>query len=174
MSIIIGVVLGALICWYAKKNLWLEEVVADSVKNRPDKAVVLKPVTVLPEAQKRSNRKAKSTTVTKKKTTRKVKKTSPPTASKSRSAKQAKKDDLKKINGIGPKIAEILNKDGVITFKQLSKTKPTELKKILDKAGSRYRASDLPTWSKQAKFADIGDWAAAKAVWNTPQTTATK
>jgi len=73
-------------------------------------------------------------------------------------AKKAKKDDLKKIEGIGPKIAGLLNKANIVTFKDLSKTKISTLKKILDDAGSRYQMHDPSTWPKQSALANNGKW----------------
>jgi len=69
-----------------------------------------------------------------------------------------KADDLKKIEGIGPKIAELLTKAGIKTFADLSAAKKTTLKSILEAAGSRYRIHDPSTWAKQAKLAAKGKW----------------
>ncbi len=68
------------------------------------------------------------------------------------------KDDLKKIEGIGPKIAELLNNHGISTYADLGKAKTDKLIQILETAGSRYRIADPSTWSKQAKLAGKGDW----------------
>ncbi len=71
---------------------------------------------------------------------------------------KATKDDLKKIEGVGPKIASLLNAAGIVTFADLGKAKKTELKAILEAAGSRYKMHDPSTWAKQAKLAAKGDW----------------
>ncbi|MBL0026645.1 MAG: DUF4332 domain-containing protein [Saprospiraceae bacterium] len=68
------------------------------------------------------------------------------------------KDDLKKIEGIGPKIAEILSSKGIKTFADLSKAKADNLKKILDEAGPKFNIHDPATWSKQAALAAKGSW----------------
>ena len=68
------------------------------------------------------------------------------------------KDDLKKIEGIGPKIEGLLNDDGIMTWRQLSQTPISRLKEILDAAGSRYRIHDPGTWPKQAGMAADGKW----------------
>ncbi len=68
------------------------------------------------------------------------------------------KDDLKKIEGIGPKIASLLNESGIYTFTQLSETSQDFLINILQKAGSRYRMHDPSTWPKQAGLASVGKW----------------
>ncbi len=68
------------------------------------------------------------------------------------------KDDLTKIEGIGPKIAEILTKNGIATFEGLGNAKAKDLKAILENVGSRYKMHDPTTWPKQAKLAAKGDW----------------
>lgn len=70
----------------------------------------------------------------------------------------AAKDDLTKIEGIGPKIAEIFTAKGIATFADLSKAKPAALKTILDDAGSRFKMHDPTTWPAQAKLAAAGSW----------------
>ena len=74
-------------------------------------------------------------------------------------AKEATKaDDLKKIEGIGPKIAGILNESGIVTFEDLANTEVDKLKEILSEAGSRYKMHDPTTWPQQAKLAAEGKW----------------
>lgn len=85
------------------------------------------------------------------------------TTSKSRSsgkkiaAKRAK-DDLKKIEGIGPAIEKLLNKAGVRTFEELASSKVTFLRKVLSDAGARFQMHDPGTWSKQSGMAAKGNW----------------
>ena len=67
-------------------------------------------------------------------------------------------DDLTKIEGIGPKIAEIINQSGITTFAALAKTTAAHLKDLLTAAGSRYKMHDPATWPKQAALAAKGDW----------------
>ncbi len=67
-------------------------------------------------------------------------------------------DDLKKIEGIGPKIAEIFNNAGIITFKDMASTDPEKLKEILAEAGSRYASKNPSTWPQQAQLAADGKW----------------
>lgn len=78
---------------------------------------------------------------------------------KSKPAKKtaSKKDDLKKIEGIGPKIEKILNDKGITTFAQLSKAKKSALESVLLEAGSRFKMFDPTTWPEQAKLAAKGD-----------------
>jgi len=68
------------------------------------------------------------------------------------------KDDLTKVEGIGPKIKGLLNDDSIWSFKQLSETATTKLQKILDDAGPRYRVHNPKTWAAQAKLAAEGKW----------------
>jgi len=67
-----------------------------------------------------------------------------------------KADDLALIEGVGPKIAELLNAAGIITFAKLADTKPSEIKAILEAAGKRYQMHDPATWPKQAALARDG------------------
>ncbi|MCB9308903.1 MAG: 30S ribosomal protein S1 [Lewinellaceae bacterium] len=68
------------------------------------------------------------------------------------------KDDLKKVEGIGPKIQELFNNAGIMTFEDLSKADPADLKNILLGGGSRYQMHDPTTWPMQAKMAADGEW----------------
>ena len=67
-------------------------------------------------------------------------------------------DDLKKIEGIGPKIAELLKNAGIPTFASLSEAAPDRIREILAEAGSRYKVHDPTTWPEQAKMAAAGEW----------------
>jgi large subunit ribosomal protein L21 len=62
-------------------------------------------------------------------------------------------DDLKRINGIGPRISSVLQSAGIWTFAQLAKTDIAQLKNILKDAGVRANPS---TWPKQASLAAAG------------------
>lgn len=72
--------------------------------------------------------------------------------------KAAKGDDLKKIEGIGPKIAELLAAAGIVTFANLANADIEKLKEILAEAGSRYAMHNPVTWSQQAQLAADGKW----------------
>ncbi len=66
-----------------------------------------------------------------------------------------KADDLKKIEGIGPKISQTLIEAGISTFAELAKTNPAEISEII--AGVRgNHVTD--TWPAQAKLAADGKW----------------
>ncbi len=68
----------------------------------------------------------------------------------------AKKSNLTVIEGIGPKIQELLNAAGITNFDQLAKATPANLKKILTNAGTRFQMHDPSTWAAQAKLAAAG------------------
>ncbi len=67
-------------------------------------------------------------------------------------------DDLRKIWGIGPKIAKILRDNGINTFAELAATDVARLDAILLEAGSRFRISKQGTWADQARLAAEGKW----------------
>lgn len=69
-----------------------------------------------------------------------------------------KVDNLTKIEGIGPKIAGLLNEAGIETFEALSKAPKATLTGVLEAAGKRFRMHDPSTWAKQAKLAADGNW----------------
>ena len=70
-------------------------------------------------------------------------------------------DDLKVIEGIGPKIASTLQAAGISTFVQLAGQTPEVLKQILVDGGVRIGYPE--TWSEQAALAAKGDWDALEA-----------
>ena len=77
---------------------------------------------------------------------------------KEKSAKKSKGDDLKIVEGIGPKAAEALVNAGVDTFEKLSKKSTEEIKNILVSASSTLAHLDPTTWAKQAELAANGKW----------------
>ncbi len=93
-----------------------------------------------------------------------VKKESPKTAVKPAAKKVAPKkatpkaDDLKKVEGVGPKIAGLFVEAGIDTFAKLAKAKVEKLQKILAAAGPRYASKNPDSWPKQAKMAADGKW----------------
>jgi ribosomal protein S1/predicted flap endonuclease-1-like 5' DNA nuclease len=90
-------------------------------------------------------------------------------AAKSKTKGKSKKggDDLKKIEGIGPKLAEILTGAGIRTYAELALAKEEELRAILESAGSRYKMFDPTTWPEQAGLAAEGKWDELKALQGT-------
>jgi large subunit ribosomal protein L17 len=72
-------------------------------------------------------------------------------------------DDLKKIEGIGPKIEEIFNVAGILTFADLASTSAERLKELLEAAGPQFNGHDPATWSAQSEMARDGKWDELKA-----------
>ncbi len=71
----------------------------------------------------------------------------------------AKPDNLKKIEGIGPKIASVLNAAGILTFAQLAATSAGRIREILAAEDPRLaRLADPTTWAEQAQLAAAGKW----------------
>ncbi|PTX60021.1 LSU ribosomal protein L21P [Kordia periserrulae] len=66
-----------------------------------------------------------------------------------------KGDDLKKIEGIGPKIASTLNEAGITTFAELANTDAAKISEIIaDVRGNHV----TDTWPAQAQLAADGKW----------------
>lgn len=72
--------------------------------------------------------------------------------------KKWKQDDLKAVEGIGPKIEGLFHAAGIKTWKALSEASVDSLKDILKVAGDRYRLADPGTWPEQARMANEGLW----------------
>ncbi len=64
-------------------------------------------------------------------------------------------DDLKKIEGIGPKIASVLGEAGITTFAQLATMSVDEIKATLE---GKVRIAIVETWAEQATLAADGKW----------------
>jgi predicted flap endonuclease-1-like 5' DNA nuclease len=77
-------------------------------------------------------------------------------------AAPAQPDDLKKIEGIGPKVASLLNEAGITTFQGMVDAGAEKLEAILNEAG--LQMIDADTWPDQAKVAAAGDWEALGAL----------
>ncbi len=75
------------------------------------------------------------------------------------SGKKISQDDLKVIEGVGPKIEELLHEGGFKTWADLANAPVDQVQAILDAAGPRYRVHDPATWAKQAQLAADGQWA---------------
>ncbi|MCS6929609.1 MAG: hypothetical protein NZM43_08950 [Saprospiraceae bacterium] len=72
-------------------------------------------------------------------------------------------DDLKRIEGIGPQIEQLLFSKGITTYGQLAATSVQQLKDILAEAGPHFAMHDPGTWSAQALLAANGEWENLKA-----------
>ena len=68
-------------------------------------------------------------------------------------------DDLKRIEGIGPKIEGVLQAAGIKTFAQLADVDADRLNQILEKADPNLlNLADVSSWPTQAKLAMRGKW----------------
>ena len=92
----------------------------------------------------------------KKAETKKAEPKAAPVEAKPKSKKATgKSDDLKKVEGIGPKIAETLIAAGISTFAELAKTDSAKISEIIaDVRGNHV----TDTWPKQAQLAADGKW----------------
>jgi formate hydrogenlyase subunit 6/NADH:ubiquinone oxidoreductase subunit I len=73
----------------------------------------------------------------------------------------AEPDDLTRIEGIGPKIAGVLQEAGIKTFAQLAEADVERINQILEAADPNLLNLAHPkTWPTQAKIAARGNWAA--------------
>lgn len=84
-----------------------------------------------------------------------------PKPAKRKATKPTKPDDLKVIEGIGPKTAGVLKSSGIKTYKQLSLAGVEQIKTVLTE--NRIRANPT-TWPEQAKLAAAGKWEALEAL----------
>jgi hypothetical protein len=72
--------------------------------------------------------------------------------------KTIKQDDLKVVEGIGPKIEGMLKDAGIKTWKSLSEATVADCQKVLDGGGKRYQVHDPASWPMQCKMAYEGKW----------------
>lgn len=72
--------------------------------------------------------------------------------------KKIAENDLKVIEGIGPKIEELFNTSGIFSWKSLSETSVDRCNEILHKAGERFVVHNPTTWPRQARMAYEGKW----------------
>jgi len=72
-------------------------------------------------------------------------------------------DDLKVIEGVGPKLAQMLVEAGITSYAILANAEVADIQKILDAAGSRYKMHNPTSWPLQARFARDGKFEALKS-----------
>ena len=72
--------------------------------------------------------------------------------------KNIKQDDLKIVEGIGPKIEGLFHNYDIKTWKTLSKTSVSKCQQVLDSGGDRYKVHDPASWPMQAKMCYEGNW----------------
>lgn len=78
--------------------------------------------------------------------------------------KVIRENDLKIVEGIGPKIEELLHLDGIKTWKQLGNAPVSRLQAILKNAGDRFSFHKPNTWPEQSGMAAQGNWKELKAL----------
>jgi predicted flap endonuclease-1-like 5' DNA nuclease len=67
-------------------------------------------------------------------------------------------DDLTMIEGIGPKIQELLYQNGIHSYAELADCDVELLRAILVGGGSAFRMADPSSWPRQARLAAAHDW----------------
>ncbi len=73
-------------------------------------------------------------------------------------------DDLEIIEGIGPKICELMHNNGVKTFVQLARLSVPEINAVLEKGGDRFRLANPESWAKQSALCANNRWAELKTL----------
>ncbi len=71
-------------------------------------------------------------------------------------------NDLTIVEGIGPKINELLHNNGIKTFAALAGATVPQVRAILDSGGSRFRIANPGTWAQQAALAAENKWSELK------------
>jgi predicted flap endonuclease-1-like 5' DNA nuclease len=153
--LVFGVLLGWLLSWWLGKylgNKTYESLIADE-KTKPDETPSLRqtyfnntpstPEVASPEISRADMIRA---------------------ASAAGISFSGKKNDLEIIEGIGPKIAELLNENGIHTFAELSEASFATLNLILEQGGERFKLANPNTWAEQALLAAENNWPELKAL----------
>lgn len=74
--------------------------------------------------------------------------------------KKIKLNDLKVIEGIGPKIEKLFHSFDIKSWENLSESSVKKCQHVLDSGGDRYRIHNPGSWPMQAKMAHEGKWKA--------------
>ncbi len=149
---------------YKKKNghrQYLTEIIVEDIVTKGFKATESKETkkSAKPAAKKTTKKDTEKAAVEEVQKIAEVKEKKAPAKKKTTAKKAAEGDDLKKIEGVGPKIASILTEAGYETFAKLAKADPEKIREILlEKGGKRYAMHDPTTWPKQAELAAEGKW----------------
>ena len=69
-----------------------------------------------------------------------------------------REDDLKLIEGIGPKIESLFHNFDIKTWRSLADTPVAKCQEVLDSGGDRYAIHDPASWPLQARMASEGRW----------------
>lgn len=73
-------------------------------------------------------------------------------------------DDLKIVEGIGPKIDSLLKAAGINTFSQLAAASVGQVTGILEAAGPRFKLANPASWPRQAQLCADNQWDELKAL----------
>lgn len=152
------------------RTSWVNDAVADAYVSAPYENIMNcvvdlseVPVAKATKPKATAPKKAATKKVAPKAATKVVKKPAAKvTKAKAPKAAKVEKVDLKKIEGIGPKIAEILTTAGYTTYEKLAAEKADKLKEILTAAGNRYKMHDPTTWPQQSDLLAKGKLAELK------------
>lgn len=79
-------------------------------------------------------------------------------AAKTAYGKKVKQDDLKVVEGIGPKIEGLFHSFDINTWQALSDASVAKCQEVLNSGGDRYRIHDPSSWPMQAKMCYEGKW----------------
>ena len=71
-------------------------------------------------------------------------------------------EDLTIIEGVGPKISDLLKAGDVKNWSDMANAPVSRLEEILAEAGSRFKLANPSTWPKQAALAAAGKWGELK------------
>ena len=77
---------------------------------------------------------------------------------------RASADDLTKLEGIGPKVAKVLNDAEITTFDDLARAEAADVKNVLNEAGLQMMNPE--GWIEQASLAAKEDWEAVERLQN--------
>jgi len=75
----------------------------------------------------------------------------------------AKPENLKVVEGIGPKIESLLKAGGINNWSELAQTEVAKIQDILNAAGPRYKLAKPDTWPRQAGLAAEAKWSELKS-----------
>ena len=74
--------------------------------------------------------------------------------------------DLTIIEGIGPKISDLLHANGIESFTQIAQLHVDAMLDLLQRGGPSFRLADPATWGQQASLAAQNRWADLKRFQN--------
>ena len=79
-------------------------------------------------------------------------------AAKAAMGKRVKLNDLKIVEGIGPKIEGLFHNFDIKTWEALADCTVSKCQEVLDSGGDRYRVHDPASWPMQARMCAEGRW----------------